>query len=179
MFNFLEKYLEKNLFYVSVIITGLTSVLFGLFYAFFKDNIYNEATSNFLDGTGVLSAYVTTSVKSNSHNYFIIGLAISLIFFFVIAFILKVITKENYFKCFNLINFLNIILLIGLIFSLIVIRVSIFPYIILIVFILIFMFMFYCSLRKIFKLDIKNSFMFLGILSVIVIFVLIMFKLFV
>ena len=33
----IKKYLDKNLFYVSVILTGITSFLTGLFYFLFKN----------------------------------------------------------------------------------------------------------------------------------------------
>ena len=69
--SFIKKYISKNLFYISVIITGITSLLFGIFYTLFKANIFENASNDFLEGTGVLSSYITTTTsKPASANYF-------------------------------------------------------------------------------------------------------------
>ena len=73
MIKYIKRYLDKNLFYVSVFLTGLTSFLFGIFYTFFKDSVFKNASSSFLENSGILGAYVTTSTsKPDGVNYFLI-----------------------------------------------------------------------------------------------------------
>ena len=100
--KFIKKYISKNLFYISVIITGITSLLLGMFYALFKANIFENASNDFLEGTGVLSSYITmTTSRPSEVNYFVIGLIISILFFFIITLLLCLFLKKSYFKIFN------------------------------------------------------------------------------
>lgn len=181
MINVIKSYLDKNLFYVSVIITGITSLLFGIFYLLFKNNVFESASNDFLEGTGVLSAYVTTSTNRPSEvNYFLVGLVLSLVFFFVIALILSLYSKKSYMKVFNLVSVLNIILIIGLILSCIFIDISeIFTYIILIVIAILYLVGLYLCFNKIFDLDKKKTIISLVVFALLVIVILILLKLFV
>lgn len=181
MIKFIKSYLDKNLFYVSVIITGLTSLLFGLFYTLFKNNVFENASNNLFDGTGVLSSYVTTSTNRPSEvNYFLIGLVLSLIFFFVVTLILSLYLKKSYIKLFNLLSFLNIILVIGLIISCIFIGIfDVLAYIILIIIVILYLFMLYMCFNKIFDLDKNKKIISLVGFTVILIIILVLLKLFV
>lgn len=181
MIEIIRKYLNKNLFYVSVIITGLTSLLFGVFYNLFKDNMFEKAASDFLEGTGVLSAYITESTgRPSETNYFVIVLLIALAFFFVISFIIHLYTKKSYFKIFNLISILNVVLIISLMLSSILINVSvIFIYVILILAFGFYLFILYQCLDKIFNLDKKKIIISLIIFVIPIVLILILLKLFV
>ena len=174
MIKFIKSYLDKNLFYVSVIISGLTSLLFGLFYTLFKNNVFENASNNLFDGTGVLSSYVTTSTNRPSEvNYFLIGLVLSLL-------ILSLYLKKSYIKLFNLLSFLNIILVIGLIISCIFIGIfDVLAYIILIIIVILYLFMLYMCFNKIFDLDKNKKIISLVGFTVIVIIILVLLKLFV
>ena len=133
--KFIKKYISKNLFYISVIITGITSLLLGMFYALFKANVFENASNDFLEGTGVLSSYITmTTSRPSEVNCFVIGLIISILCFFVITLLLCLFLKKSYFKIFNLLAPLNIILVVGLIFACLFINISsVLSYIILII----------------------------------------------
>ena len=90
MFKVIKNYLDKNLFYISVIITGTTSFLLGIFYTLFKSNVFERASNEFLEGTGVLGSYVTVQSNMPSGiNYFVIGLVLGIIFFFLTAMLLR------------------------------------------------------------------------------------------
>lgn len=181
MIKVIKSYLDKNLFYVSVILTGVTSLLFGIFYSLFKNNVFDMASNDFLEGTGVLSAYVTTSTNRPSEvNYFLVGLVLSLAFFFVISLIWSLYLKKSYMKVFNLVSILNVILIIGLILSCIFIGIfNIFTYIILIVIILLYLFGLYLCFNKILDLDKKKTVISLAFFVLLVIIILILLKLFV
>ena len=102
----IKKYLNKNYFYVSVIIMGLTSGLIGIFYSLFKNKVFERTTNDFLEGTGVLGAYITESTgKPSETNYFIIGLLISIAFFFIVSFVFSRILNKKYTYTFNLNSF--------------------------------------------------------------------------
>ena len=121
----IKKYLNKNYFYVSVIIMGLTSGLIGIFYSLFKNKVFERTTNDFLEGTGVLGAYITESTgKPSETNYFIIGLLISIAFFFIVSFVFSRILNKKYTYTFNLNSFLSIILIFGLVFSSLLINIS-------------------------------------------------------
>lgn len=179
--DFIKKYINKNLFYISVVITGVTSLLFGLFYTLFKAYIFESASNDFLEGTGVLSSYVTTvTAKPSEVNYFIIGLIISIVFFFIISLFLNLYLKKGYFKIFNLISILNIVLVIGLILSCLLINISsVFAYIILIVSIILYLYIFYNALGIILNMSFKGKNISLLIFLGPVILILIILKLFV
>lgn len=181
MIEVVRKYLNKNLFYISVIITGFTSLLFGVFYNLFKDNMFERAASDFLEGTGVLSAYITESTgRPSETNYFVIILLISICFFFIISLLMHLYTKKSYFKIFNLLSILNIVLIIGLALSSIFISVSvIFTYVILILCFGFYLFGLYQCLDKIFNLDKKKRIISMAIFVIPVILILILLKLFV
>ena len=177
----IKTYLNKNLFYLSVAFTGLTSLLFGLFYSLFKNNIFEKASSEFLEGTGVLSAYVTKATSTPSElNYFLIGLVLSLIFFFAITLIMSLYLKQKYFKIFNLFGILNIILIIGLSFSSLFINIfDILAYVILIITSFLYLIILYKCLISIFKLNKKKRGITLLIFVIPIILILIILKLFV
>ena len=42
MVKIIKNYLKQNLFYVSVIITGMVSLFTGMFYAFFKNKVFEK-----------------------------------------------------------------------------------------------------------------------------------------
>lgn len=179
--NIIKKYLSKNLFYVSVIITGITSLLFGMFYALFKANVFESASNNFLEGTGVLSSYITTTTgKPTGVNYFMVGLIISLLFFFIISLLLNLYLKKSYFKVFNLLACLNIVLVIGLVLACLFINISsIFSYAILIISAILYLFIFYKTLDKLFNFKLKQRIISLLIFIGPIIVILILLKLFV
>ncbi len=176
----IKKYLSKNLFYVSVMITGLLSSFLGIFYTIFKDRIYESKADSFLEGTGVLSSYITESTgKPSETNYFVIILILSLLFFFVITFILSKILNKKYLTIFNLISFLNIILFIGLIIAIIIVNFSfIFTYIVLIITILIYLFILYKSF-DLFKISKDKKMISIGLFILLILIILIILKLFV
>ena len=179
--SFIKKYISKNLFYISVIITGITSLLFGIFYTLFKANIFENASNDFLEGTGVLSSYITTTTsKPASANYFMIGLIISLLFFFIVSLFLNLYLKKSYFKMFNLLAPLNIILVIGLVFACLFINISsVFSYIILFILTILYLFIFYQTLDKLFNFKLKQKIISLLIFIGPIILILILLKLFV
>lgn len=176
-----KKYLNKNLFYVSVIITGLTSFFIGIFYSLFKDSIFEVTANEFLEGTGVLGAYITESTgRPSETNYFMIALLVSVMFFFIIAFVLSKFLNKKYFYMFNLVSILNVILLFGLFLASIFVGMSlIFTYIFLIVIFIIYLFALYSVLDKILKLDLRKKIISLIIFVIPFIIILIIFKLFV
>ena len=181
MIKIIRNYLNQNLFYVSVIITGVVSLLAGVFYALLKNKVFEMASSNFLEGTGVLGTYVTTSTdKPSAIYYFLIGLFCGLCFFFIISFILRIYLKTNYFKVFNLFGILNIFLFIGLILAIIFINFTIlFTYGLLFILIILYLFVLYKCLDLIFKLNMKKKIVSLVIFILPVIMILIILKLFV
>lgn len=176
-----KKYLNKNLFYVSVIITGLTSFFIGIFYSLFKDSVFEVTANDFLEGTGVLGAYITESTgRPSETNYFMIGLLVSIIFFFIIAFVLSKFLNKKYFYMFNLISILNVILLLGLFFACILVGISlIFTYIFLIAIFILYLFLLYYVLDKIFEIDLRKKIISLIIIVIPFIIILVIFKLFV
>ena len=175
----IKRYLDKNLFYVSAFITGITSLLFGLFYTLFKNSVFENAADNFLEGAGVLSSYITVSTNRPSEvNYFLIALILSLIFFFLIALFLSLYFKMHYMKAFNLISFLNIIWIIGLIFSCVLISFSnLFTYIILIITLVLYLIFLNRYLN--FGYSRKKRFIFIGIFGLILLIIFVLLKLFV
>ena len=179
--KFIKKYISKNLFYISVIITGITSLLLGMFYALFKANIFENASNDFLEGTGVLSSYITmTTSRPSEVNYFVIGLIISILFFFIITLLLCLFLKKSYFKIFNLLAPLNIILVVGLIFACLFINISsVLSYIILIISFILYLFVLYKTLDKIFDTKLKQRIISLLIFIGPIIIILILLKLFV
>ena len=181
MIRFIKFYLEKNLFYVSVIITGITSLLFGVFYTLFKDSVFERASSEFLEGTGVLEAYITSATSRPSEiNYFVIAIIAALLFFFIISLLLHFYLKKDYFKIFNLLSCLNVILIFILILSCIFIKISnIFTYVILIAGIILYLFILYKNLKFLFKLGKKQIVISLLIFICPIIITLILLKLFV
>ena len=153
-----KKYLNKNLFYISVVITGLTSLFIGIFYSLLKDNTFEVSADKFLEGTGVLGAYITESTgRPSETNFFMIGLIISILFFFIISFVLSKFLNKKFIYIFNLFSILNVILIFGLICSCLFISISfIFSYIFLIIILILYLFVLYFVLDKILKLDLKN-----------------------
>lgn len=112
------KKLEFKNFYISALSTGITSFLLGLFYTLFKDATFEKGVDDFLEGTGVLASYITSSTgKPSETNYFLIGFLCALIFFFLISFLLHLYLKKDYIKIFNMLSSLNVILSIFLILS--------------------------------------------------------------
>lgn len=177
----IKKYLNKNYFYISVIIMGLTSGLIGIFYSLFKNEVFERATNDFLEGTGVLGAYITESTgKPSETNYFIIGLLISIAFFFIVSFVFSRILNKKYTYTFNLNSFLSIILIIGLIFSSLLINISfVLGLIIFCLSLCLYFISIYLILDKMFKLDFKKKIFALSILLILVIIILVLLKLFV
>lgn len=180
MVNIIKNYLKQNLFYVSVIITGMVSLFTGMFYAFFKNKVFEITSSNYLEGTGVLANYVTVSTdRPSGVYYFLIGLFCTILFFFTVSMIFKWYLKKNYIQIFNLFGILNVILLICLILGIIFINILVlFTYIILFVFLLVYLFYFYKGL-DLFNIDKKKKIISLFIFLLPVIFILLSFKLFV
>lgn len=181
MFKVIKNYLDKNLFYISVIITGTTSFLLGIFYTLFKSNVFERASNEFLEGTGILGSYVTVQSNMPSGiNYFVIGLVLGIIFFFLTAMLLRLYLKKDYFKIFNLLSILNSVLIVGLIISCIFINISyMFSYIVLIISLLLYLFIFYKSLDEIFDVNLKQRIISLLVFIGPIIIILILLKLFV
>lgn len=181
MIKVVSNYIHKNLFYVSVFVMGLVSLVIGIFYALLKNKMFEVASNDFLEGTGVLSSYITMSTdRPNAINYFLIGLLGILLFFFVICFILKKYLKKSYLEVFNLFGILNVVLLGGFILGFIFINVSIiFTLIFLLVIMLLYLFCLYICLDKIFKLSLRKKIISLLIFILPVIVILIILKLFV
>ena len=176
----IKRYLNKNSFSFSLIITFICSILFGIFYALFKSKMFDRTLSNYYEGTSILGFYVTeVSESPNYFNYFLILFLIVFIFFFLISFVLSYFYKEKFFKIFNLFGFLNIILIIGLVFSLIFINLNIIlGFIFLILALGLYLFILYKAL-KLFNLDNKKRLIFLGIFILLVIIILLILKFFV
>lgn len=181
MIKIIKDYLNKNLFYVSVLITGILGFCTGIFYTLFKDMMFKNASSEFLEGTGVLSAYITSSTARPSEtNYFTLVLLITIAFCFLICFILSLYLKKNYFAIFNLFSFVNIIWILGFICSLLFINISlIFTYIFLIIVFILYIFILYKCFNEILNLNKRQIIISLLIFLLPVIIILILFKLFV
>ena len=181
MIKFASTYLKKNLFYISVMITGFTSLLMGIFYGILKSKLFETVSSNFLDGTGVLGAYVTvSSSKPSGVNYFLIVFLLGLGLFFLITFVLKIYLKKRYLEVFNLFGILNIILIFSFILGIIFINVSLLlSFILIIIGIICYLFFLYRCLIFIFKLDIKKSIISLIIFLIPILIILVILKLFV
>lgn len=181
MIEIIKRYIQKNLFYLSVIITGMTSLFLGIFYTLFKANIFENVSNDFLTGTGVLGSYVTKATFRFPYvNYFVIGLIISLLFFFMVFLILHLFLKEEYLKIFNLLSFLNIILIVGLILACLLINISdVFSFIILISFVILYLLVLNKTFDEIFNISLKQRIMSLVIIACLIIVILILLKLFV
>lgn len=177
----IKKYLDKNLFYVSVILTGITSFLTGLFYLLFKNSVFEKATENYLEGTGVLSSYITVQTSQPaSFKYFLIGLVISIIFFFLISLVLHIYLKQKYFLIFNNLAILNVVLIIALIISSIIVSFSqTISFIILILAVILYLFLFNICLSKFWKINFKKRMVASLIILIFLIVILIFLKLFV
>lgn len=169
----MKTYLKKNLFHLSVIITGITCALTGIFYVLYKSHIFKTASSNLLEGSSTLNSYVvSSSMDVNYVNYFFIMTIIMIIFYLIITFVFYKIIKDK--RLFNFISFSNIILIIGLIFSCIFIN-----YFILMVFIIIYLIYLYKNLKNIFNLDTKQSIKCISVIIILIIIIYIILKLFV
>ena len=181
MFKIIKSYLDKNLFYVSVIVSGLTSGLIGVFYTLYKDKLFELTTDNFLEGTGVLGAYITSSTgRPSETNYFLIGLVFSILFFFIISFIISKFLKKKYTLIFNLLSLLNVVLLIGLVLNCLFINLSLtIVYIFIGLFIFAYLFLFYKVFKEIFNLLNKEIAILFSMLLIPFIIILIVLKLFV
>lgn len=180
MIKIIKNYLRQNLFYVSVIITGIVSFLMGLFYVLLKNELFEMTSSNYLEGTGVLANYVTVSTdRPSGVYYFLIGLFCAFFFFLIVSLILKGYLKKDYFQIFNLFGILNVILMICLILGVCFINISVlFTYIILFVFLLFYLFGFYKSLDLL-NIDKKKKIFSLLIFVLPIIIILLILKLFV
>lgn len=181
MIKIVSNYIHKRMFYVSVILTGLVSLVMGIFYALLKNEMFLVASHNFLEGTGVLGAYITVATdRPNAINYFLIGLLGTLLFFFVISFILKKYLKKSYLDVFNLFGILNVIVLVFIILGIILLNISIsFTLIFLFLMMVLYLLGFYICLDKAFKLPLKARIISLLIFILPVIIILIILKLFV
>lgn len=175
-----KRFINKNLFPLSLIITFICSMLFGLFYALFKSKLVDRTLSDYYEGTSVLNFYVTgVSEEPSYFNYFLIVFIISMFFFFLISFILSYFYKEKYFKVFNLFGCLNIILIIGLILSLIFINLNIIlGFIFLILSFGLYLFVLYKAI-ELFNLGKSKKIISLGVFSLLIMIILFILKFFV
>ena len=181
MDKLIKKYFLKNRFYLSVIITGILSLILGLFYVFFKKNLFESTSSLFLDGTGVLESYVSVSnLKPNFTIYFLIIFLLSLFLFFGLTFVFKFILKQRYRNIFNLFGVLNILLILGFIFEFIFLHFSVyFTYVLLIFVFILYLVLFYRYLKMFFKVSLRQRIILLLIIVLLVFGILLILKFFV
>ena len=180
MINIVKKYMQKNWFLISVMITGVMALVMGIFYALLKSKRFMMAEEKFLENTSVLGPYITLSAeKPDTVKYFIIIFLIALGFILIVSLILSIYLKKRYIDVFNLFSILNIILILGFLGGIVFLNISfLIAYILLILISILYLFVLYKCLY-IFKLENKKRILSLLIFIIPLILILIILKLFV
>lgn len=105
----------------NIVINSIISILSGVYYNLLNEKIIQNNYNNYINGSGILSSFVSKSSSETPKDYtYLIVIIITLIILFLIPLILKKITKKNYISYFKY----NYILIIGIILSALFIYLS-------------------------------------------------------